>query len=194
MSSLRDLERQLPKFIIIITPSGLSIMEFLMFEKKSRITHYVLFLTIFLTMLSTSFAYAQEDVPTDDEVNEIASQLYCPVCENTPLDVCPTQACHQWRELIRLQLAEGKTEEEIKQYFVDNYGDRVLAEPPRTGLNWLVYILPPVVILLGAVLLFKNFQAWTKPQVTESTVSESRSVSSEYIKRVEEELKKRNES
>jgi cytochrome c-type biogenesis protein CcmH/NrfF len=45
--------------------------------------------------------------PTDDEVNAIAKQLYCPVCENIPLDVCPTQACAQWRDLIREKLARG---------------------------------------------------------------------------------------
>lgn len=169
-----------------------------MFEKK--ISNYQLLALIFtfiFTLTSFQLAYAQEDIPTDDEVNEIAGQLYCPVCENTPLDVCPTQACHQWRELIRLQLSEGRTEAEIKQYFVDNYGDRVLAEPPRTGLNWLVYILPPVVILFGAFMLFKNFQAWTKPKETVSTSNQARSgnlSSDEYINRLEEELKKRNKS
>lgn len=160
----------------------------------SRITHYVLFLTILFTATPIQLAYAQSDTPTDDEVNEVASQLYCPVCENRPLDTCPTEACHQWRELIRTQLAEGKTEDEIKQYFVDYYGDRVLAEPPRTGLNWLIYILPPAIILLGAILLFKNFQAWTKPKVAESGQGQERGgVSSDkYISQLEEELKKRN--
>lgn len=159
-----------------------------------RIPYYVLLLTILFATLSTQFAYAQDDVPTDDEVNEVAKGLYCPVCENTPLDVCPTEACKQWRDVIRTQLAEGKTKEEIEQYFVDYYGDRVLAEPPRTGLNWLVYILPPAVILLGAVLLFKNFQAWTKPKKTETVSSQERSdgsSSDKYISQIEEELKKR---
>lgn len=177
-------------------------------QKKLLIPNYKLLILLFaflLTLTSFQFVYAQEDIPTDDEVNEIAGQLYCPVCENTPLDVCPTQACHQWRELIRLQLAEGKTEAEIKQYFVDNYGDRVLAEPPRTGLNWLVYILPPIVILFGAFMLFKNFQAWTKPKEAESITSQKRSdvlssskggksSNDEYVNRLEEELKKRNDS
>jgi len=167
----------------------------IMKQKKLRISYYALLLTILFSTLSTQFAYAQDDVPTDDEVNEVAKGLYCPVCENTPLDVCPTEACKQWRDVIRTQLAEGKTREEIEQYFVDYYGDRVLAEPPRTGLNWLVYILPPVVILLGAVLLFKNFQAWTKPKVVESVSNQERSASSssdKYISQLEEELKKRN--
>ncbi|MFN3491705.1 MAG: cytochrome c-type biogenesis protein CcmH [Anaerolineales bacterium] len=172
-------------------------------QQKLRATNYgLLCIALLLILASYQFAYAQDDIPTDDEVNEIAKGLYCPVCENTPLDVCPTEACKQWREVIRTQLAQGKTKEEIEQYFVDYYGDRVLAEPPRTGLNWLVYILPPAVILLGAVLLFKNFQAWTKPKKTESNSNQERSdalssskgdvsSSDKYISQIEEELKKR---
>ncbi len=167
------------------------------FESRTlRITFYVsLFLALMLATFNTAFA--QDTTPTDDEVNAIAKQLYCPVCENTPLDVCPTEACRQWRELIRDQLAEGKTEAEIKQYFVANYGERVLAEPTRTGFNWLLYIIPPVLILLGAVFLFNAFRAWTKPKSAEAGTGqekEARSSSSnqdEYIARLEEELKKR---
>jgi hypothetical protein len=58
-------------------------------------------------------------------VNAIAHELYCPVCENTPLDVYPTTVRHQLRELIREMLAERKSEAEIKQYFVDYDGARV---------------------------------------------------------------------
>lgn len=164
-------------------------------NKRHLQTTFIFFLAILMIVVIPQIAYAQDDIPTDDEVNEIAEELYCPVCENTPLDVCPTEACKQWRDLIRTQLAEGRTEQEIKQYFVDYYGDRVLAEPPRTGLNWLIYILPPALILLGAVLLFKNFQAWTKPKVVEADVKQERSVESssdDYVAKIEEELKKRN--
>ena len=142
-------------------------MKYFLGSRTLRVTFYVsLFLALILFTFTTAFA--QDTTPTDDEVNAIAKQLYCPVCENTPLDVCPTEACRQWRELIRDQLAEGKTEDEIKQYFVANYGARVLSEPPRTGFNWLVYIIPPVLILLGAVLLFNAFRAWTKPKSAEA--------------------------
>ena len=75
----------------------------------------------------SDYIYAQSSVPSDDEVNAIAKDLYCPVCENVPLDVCPTQACAQWRALIREKLIDGWSEQQIKQYFVDQYGDRVLA-------------------------------------------------------------------
>jgi len=137
---------------------------------------------------------AQQPTPSDDEVNAIARQLYCPLCENTPLDVCPTDACRQWRELIRQMLAEGKTEEEIKQYFVENYGMQVLAEPPRQGLNWLVYIVPPAAFLAGVYLLFRAFRSWralAEEPVTEAGPGSGTPADDEYVARLEEELKKR---
>lgn len=157
---------------------------------------FILTLVIILSGLFTAVVSAQEPTPSDDEVNAIAKQLYCPVCENTPLDVCPTEACRQWRELIRQQLAEGKTEAEIKQYFVNNYGARVLSEPPRKGFNWLVYIIPPVLILAGAFVLFRSFREWTKPKSAEAGSGQGNeaghgSSDDEYINRLEEELKKR---
>lgn len=87
---------------------------------------------------------------TDDEVNQIASQLFCPVCENIPLDVCPTQACADWRAEIRTMLEQGRSEQEIKDYFVERYGQRVLATPQKQGFNLLVWIIPPLALLLGA--------------------------------------------
>ena len=142
----------------------------------------------------TSIALAQQPAPTpsDDQVNRIAHQLYCPVCANTPLDVCPTDACRQWRDLIRQQLAQGWTEDQIKQYFVEQYGVRVLAEPPETGINWLIYILPPAIILAGAFILFRALRMWTKP-ISASAVSRSNedAFKDEYVARLEEELKKR---
>ena len=149
---------------------------------------------------------AQQSTPSDDEVNAIARKLYCPVCENTPLDVCPTTACHQWRELIRQMLTEGKSEAEIKQYFVDFYGARVLSEPPRTGIYWLVYIVPPVAFLAGVYLLFRGFQTWNKiakepvrgaDQSTslgselEPARGSAAAMDDEYVARLEKELKKR---
>jgi len=149
---------------------------------------------ILLASLQTATALAQNPTPTDDEVNRIAHQLYCPVCENTPLDVCPTEACRQWRDLIRQQLSQGWNEDRIKQYFVTQYGARVLAEPPRTGLNWLIYILPPAIILAGAFLLLRAMQGWTKPAraVETKTATWPELPQDEYIAKMEEELKKRN--
>ena len=96
-------------------------------------------------------ALAQDTVVTDDEVNAVAKDLFCPVCENTPLDVCPTQACADWRELIRQQLSEGSTPEEVQAYFARQYGEGVLANPPKEGFNLLLWLFPVAAVILGGV-------------------------------------------
>ena len=81
-----------------------------------------------------------------------------------------------------------------RQYFVDQYGARVLAEPPPAGLNWLVYVLPPVIILAGAFLLFKALRTWSRPPGAPTMASSRPTLDpqqDEYVARLEEELKKR---
>lgn len=150
-------------------------------------------ITFTLTFTLHLATFAQGTTPTDDEVNKIAKQLYCPVCESTPLDVCPTEACRQWRDVIRAMLSEGRSEAEIKQHFVEQYGVRVLNEPPNRLVSYLV---PGVAILLGAFMLLRGFQTWKKPVVTEpaSIQKEAQPAQDPYIARMEEELRKRNES
>lgn len=152
-------------------------------------------LALILALVLSGSALAQDGgpvVPSDDDVNAIAKQLYCPVCENIPLDVCGTQACAQWRELIREKLSQGWSEPQIKQYFVDQYGDRVLATPPAEGLNWLVYLVPPLAIAAGAYILYRALRAWKQPTpLAETAGLTSPTQTDEYIRRLEEELKKR---
>jgi len=131
---------------------------------------------------------AQGPTPSDDEVNAIAKELYCPVCPNEPLDTCTTLACIQWRETIREKLSEGWDVDQIKAYFVEQYGDRVLATPPARGLNWLIYILPPVAILAGMFFLIRAMRSWSRSADTTPLPADT---SDPYLERVEEELRKR---
>ena len=157
-------------------------------KKKSWTVLTILSFT-FILFASAVIVHAQGDPPSDDEVNAIARGLYCPVCENVPLDVCPTQACEQWRATIREKLAIGWNDEQIKQYFVDQYGVRVLATPPAQGLNWLVYILPPLAFLGGAIVLFRAFQSWRSEEleVAQGLITGD----DPYMERIEEELERR---
>lgn len=154
-------------------------------------------IVVLTLMIMTSGAAAQGSDPTDDEVNAIAKQLYCPVCENVPLDACGTAACEQWRGIIRAKLQEGWTDQQIKTYFVNQYGDRVLAEPPRQGFNWVVYIVPLVIFLGGIFLLFRGFQTWRsaseegRGRGKQARAGVTKTPSDEYKQRVEDDLKNR---
>jgi cytochrome c-type biogenesis protein CcmH len=167
-----------------------------MVTENNKTTWIGLFILLLICLIPMSVS-AQGSGPTDDEVNAVAKQLYCPVCENIPLDACGTQACEQWRGIIRDKLSEGWTEDQIKDYFVAQYGDRVLAEPPREGFNWIVYLVPLVIFMGGGVLFYLGFQQWKvsgqnrDERRAEKKISPSGKPSDQDIKRVEEELMKR---
>lgn len=147
-------------------------------------------LLILIMSFSVVPASAQEGQPTDDDVNAIAKQLYCPVCENTPLDVCGTQACIDWRAEIRQKLTEGWSEEEIIQYFVDRHGMQILVEPPAEGFTLFIYIIPPLILFMAVLILMRAVRGWRKHMPMESSglSSDEQNV---YITRMEEELRRR---
>jgi cytochrome c-type biogenesis protein CcmH len=139
--------------------------------------------------LGVNTAQAQTPQPSDDDVNRVAKQLYCPVCENIPLDVCPTQACAQWRATIREKLVAGWDEQQIKDYFAVQYGERVLAEPPAEGFSLLVWLIPPIAVLVGAGVWWRFMRRAAKPApATPVTVVPT---ADPYLAKVEEELKRR---
>lgn len=149
---------------------------------------------------------AQDSVVTDDEVNEVAKDVYCPVCENTPLDVCATQACADWRELIRTKLGEGQSKDEIFEYFARQYGDGVLADPPSRGVSLIIlWVLPVVLLLIGALIFsryMRNLRATSAAAPAAATPTDSQGESDmtasttnqaaadDYLKQIEEEVSK----
>jgi len=104
----------------------------------------------FLMLLALPALAQSEDV-TADEVNEIAKGLYCPVCENIPLDSCGTAACEDWRYEIRLQLEQGLTEDAIVDDFINRFGERVVGTPQDPALRALSLFVPWLVTALSAL-------------------------------------------
>ena len=147
-----------------------------------------------LTVMIVNAQDGQPRIPTDDEVNAVAKKLYCPVCPNTPLDVCETQACKDWRAQIRDQLAAGWSEQQILDYFVQQYGERVLGEPQRSGFTSMVWVLPLIAVLSGIVIVWQVLRSWRLKrgeQVSSeiSTPNSSDRISKELRALVEKELK-----
>lgn len=88
---------------------------------------------------------------TWDDVNRIARKMYCDVCEGVPLDECESVACRQWREEIARQLGEGRTEDEIVDYFVERYGADVASIPRSRTDRAIAFGVPIALALLLAL-------------------------------------------
>jgi len=153
-----------------------------------------IFIIIALSLIAAGSVFGQEPVPTPsaDEVNSIAENMFCPVCENIPLDVCGTEACEMWREEIADLLMLGFSDDEIYEYFYERHGDMVLATPPLKGFNWLMYIIPAVALIVGTVFLFRYLKNTTKQTAAEEIEEKPDEIEDTYLDKLEEELKKRN--
>lgn len=138
-------------------------------------------------------AYAQEGgptFPTDNDVNRVAQKLYCPVCPNTPLDVCETQACKDWRAQIKDELSQGWTDQQVIDYFVAQYGERVLAEPQRRGFTSLVWLLPVLSALIGLWVVYEILKGWRKQQPSVPAVAAPKvGIEPNVLERIERELR-----
>ena len=109
---------------------------------------------------------ANADVPPGYDVEEalrIDRMLMCPVCSGQTIDQSVAEISRQMRRVVREMLTEGASRDQILQFFVDRYGTEVLAAPPKSGLNLVVWVVPVVggLAALGAALLV--IRSMTRP-------------------------------
>ncbi|MHB8839258.1 MAG: cytochrome c-type biogenesis protein [Gemmatimonadaceae bacterium] len=105
---------------------------------------------------------AQKNDPAlEAATKSVASQLRCPVCQGVSIQDSPSELAQQMRTVVKEQLAAGKAPDEVKDYFVSKYGEWILLEPKARGFNLLVYALPAVLVLGGAVFLVFLVKKWT---------------------------------
>ena len=157
--------------------------------RNIKLKFILLLATVFASLLVVSAAYAQKYVPTDDDVLRVAKNLYCPVCPNTPLDVCETKACEDWRAQIRDQLSQGWTDQQIIDYFVAQYGERVLAEPKRKGFTSLVWFLPLIAVLVGVGIVYEILRNWRKQKPVAVVPVSTPEIPEAILKKIEREIR-----
>ena len=121
---------------------------------------------LFLTLVIPGFVLAAQTPDVEDQVREIASGLRCVVCQNLSVADSPSDLAKEMRNLVREQVEQGKSREEIQAYFVSRYGEFVLLSPPKRGFNLLVWMLPFLAIGVGAGVVYLVARRWTAPPAT----------------------------
>jgi cytochrome c-type biogenesis protein CcmH len=103
-------------------------------------------------------ALGSEEEPT---LAELENEVYCPTCKSL-LSLSNAPIAQRMRQFIREEIAAGATKSEIKDALVDQFGEAVLAAPPKKGFNLLVWVLPLVgIVLAGSVIAFLVVR-WTR--------------------------------
>lgn len=103
------------------------------------------------------------DAVLDARVKAIASRLRCPVCQGESIQDSPAELSAQMKTLVREQLAAGKSDAAVMDYFVQKYGQWILLEPKAEGINLLVYWLPVAFLVCGAGVIVLAVRKWTRP-------------------------------
>ena len=117
---------------------------------------------------------APYDSALEARVKEVASVLRCPVCQGLSIQDSPSELSLQMKDVVRQQLREGKSPDEVKAYFVSKYGEWILLQPKASGMNLIVYGLPVLLVVLGAGFVWMLVRRWSRaaPSATQPVPDE----------------------
>lgn len=96
-------------------------------------------------------------------VRSVAAELRCPVCQGESILDSPAELAQQMKAVVRDQLREGRTPDEIKAYFVSRYGEWILLRPAMKGLNIALYVFPVLIVIGGLALIAVLVRRWSAP-------------------------------
>ena len=141
-------------------------------------------LLLFLLFASPVMA----DSPT---VSDISKQLMC-MCPDCTMILanCDCGFQEQMVALIKQKLAQGQSEEQIIQSFVAQYGEQVLASPPKRGFNLTAWLAPFAAILLGGGVVSLALKGWLRrgKRSQPSAVAEVEGRDEEYQRQLDKDL------
>ena len=142
-------------------------------RKRIEASAGVLLTALAILSLAGSFGRlgrAQEEAVDEAAFRRVSNRLLCQcgcsymVLSCNHLD-CPSAT--YIRRTIRTSLAAGKTEEAAFQIIVDQYGPKILPEPPRAGFAWMAWLMPFAVLLFGGGAVSFVLWRWKKGPSTE---------------------------
>jgi cytochrome c-type biogenesis protein CcmH len=114
---------------------------------------------LFAAITSGSSLAVQPDEMLKDQnlearARELSRELRCMVCQNQSIDDSEAPLARDLRLLVRERLTKGDTDQQVLDFLVARYGEFVLLKPPIEGRTIILWTLPPLALLAGAIGLF----------------------------------------
>lgn len=128
----------------------------------------------------------------EEKALEIYRSLMCPICAGQTIEQSQSELATQMRAAVREKLEQGWTKEEILQFFVERYGDSVLAAPTKSGFNLIAWLAPITGIIVGGIVTWLAIRQWTrrvKELSPEAAAMTPNTGDDKYRSRLEQELK-----
>jgi cytochrome c-type biogenesis protein CcmH len=118
------------------------------------------------------FAARPHEVTADERIDQITTELRCPVCQGLSVKDSTSDTARQIRELVAQRVREGKTNAEIQAEFRDAYGDWILLSPPVASWSGLVWLVPVVALAAGLILVTGRLHGTHAPPAAEPSAIE----------------------
>jgi cytochrome c-type biogenesis protein CcmH len=99
------------------------------------------------------FAARPHDATADERIDQITTELRCPVCQGLSVKDSGSETARQMRDLVAQRVREGKTNAEIEAEFRASYGDWIFLSPPVSSWSGLIWLVPIVAVAGGLVLV-----------------------------------------
>jgi cytochrome c-type biogenesis protein CcmH len=125
---------------------------------EGRVVRARALLLVVLALAAVAPAAAAEQRAS---LTEIEKQVMCPVC-GTLLQLAESPQAQRQKAFIKRLIEEGKSEGQIKDALVAEYGDEVLALPPDSGFSLSAYVVPIVAFLIAALALALGVWRWRR--------------------------------
>ena len=119
----------------------------------------VLKMSNFIWVLIVVFSLTGFNLLANDQVYQVSNELMCPVCQGQTVAESNSELAISMRKVIENKVNQGESKEKILEYFVNQYGDNILAKPPLKGFNLFLWIIPPFILLLSILLWILRVRA-----------------------------------
>ena len=125
-----------------------------------------LFIIVLTLIASPSFAVEPNEILVDEILEErariISKVLRCPVCQNESIDESSASLAADLRLLVRERLTAGDSDKQVLNFVVERYGEFVLLAPSTSGINIVLWIAAPVMLLIGLIFGFVFIRSRSK--------------------------------
>jgi cytochrome c-type biogenesis protein CcmH len=118
------------------------------------------------------FAARPHEATADERIDQITTELRCPVCQGLSVKDSTSETARQMRDLVAQRVREGKTNAEIEAEFRAAYGDWILLSPPVASWSGLVWLVPVAALVAGLVLVTGRLRSADGPTPVEPSAME----------------------
>jgi cytochrome c-type biogenesis protein CcmH len=122
-------------------------------------------------------------------VNEVAREVRCPTC-NTPLDVSNSPAASDMKVFIAERIDQGWEKDRIIDALVVEFGDGVLATPPKSGFDLIAWLVPGLAVLAGIVAIGLLAWTWSRRRPAAAAAEAAPPPTPEEARRLDDELRR----